>query len=49
MNFQYPYALLLLIPVWIWAFIYYKNKIYLKKWKFVFQEEEKALFPNLKT
>ncbi|EQA78490.1 VWA domain-containing protein BatA [Leptospira alstonii] len=31
MNFEYPYALLLLIPVWIWAFIYYKNKMYLRR------------------
>ncbi|XDD52494.1 VWA domain-containing protein [Leptospira sp. WS92.C1] len=29
MNLEYPYALLLLIPVWVWAIVYYKNKMYL--------------------
>ncbi|RHX78503.1 aerotolerance regulator BatA [Leptospira yasudae] len=31
MNFEYPYAFFLLIPVWVWAFIYYKNGMYLRK------------------
>ncbi|EKN90031.1 PF06707 family protein [Leptospira interrogans str. 2003000735] len=44
MNFQYPYALLLLIPVWIWAFIYYKNKIYLKKMEIRFPGRRESTF-----
>ncbi|RHX84104.1 VWA domain-containing protein BatA [Leptospira stimsonii] len=31
MNFEYPYALLILAPVWIWTLVYYKNKMYLHK------------------
>ncbi|PJZ30342.1 VWA domain-containing protein BatA [Leptospira kmetyi] len=31
MNFEYPYALFLLAPVWIWTFVYYKNKMYLRR------------------
>ncbi|MDV6236407.1 VWA domain-containing protein [Leptospira ellisii] len=31
MNLEYPYALLLLIPTWIWTIIYYKNRMYLRR------------------
>ncbi|WP_078124343.1 VWA domain-containing protein BatA [Leptospira alexanderi] len=31
MSFEYPYAFLLWIPIWVWAFVYYKNKMYLRK------------------
>ncbi|RHX89310.1 VWA domain-containing protein BatA [Leptospira stimsonii] len=31
MNFEYPYALLILAPVWIWTLVYYKNKMYLHR------------------
>lgn len=31
MNFEYPYAFLLWIPIWVWSFVYYKNKMHLRK------------------
>ncbi|AOP36228.1 aerotolerance regulator BatA [Leptospira tipperaryensis] len=31
MNFEYPYALLFLAPIWIWAFIYYQRRMYLQR------------------
>ncbi|WP_061247127.1 VWA domain-containing protein BatA [Leptospira noguchii] len=47
MNFEYPYALLLLIPVWAWAFVYYKNKMYLRRMEIRFPGRREGVFSKL--
>ncbi|MBM9578064.1 VWA domain-containing protein [Leptospira sp. 201903070] len=31
MNFEYPYALLFFVPVWVWTLIYYQRRMYLQR------------------
>ncbi|MCG6169818.1 VWA domain-containing protein BatA [Leptospira sanjuanensis] len=49
MNFEYPYAFLLLIPVWVWAFIYYKNGMYLRRMEIRLPGRREGVFSGLET
>lgn len=49
MNFEYPYALLFLVPIWIWTFVYYKRRMYLQRMEIRLPGRRQGSFSKLET